>query len=145
MKYIDAVTIHCIRFHLLNTPLNLLNLHTYTVNILRGCHNIVSTIECVQQALVCVQQMTSAHCVVFSHSRDASTIHKQIQNGYALNVMPEYTVHSRVRGFKEKRDTFLIMKEVLDQVTLQLMTNVQCSQFLDVTEGSRFVKFGSCW
>ncbi len=40
----------CNHFCLLNTVLYLLNIHIYTVNILRGYHNIVNNIEHVQQA-----------------------------------------------------------------------------------------------
>ncbi len=50
-KYIDAMTIYCGLFHLLNTVLNLLNVHIYTVSILRGSHNIVNNIERVRRAL----------------------------------------------------------------------------------------------
>ncbi len=45
------MTIYCHLFHLLNTVLNLLDVHTYAVNILRGSHNIVNNIEHVQWAL----------------------------------------------------------------------------------------------
>ncbi len=49
--YIDAMTIYCGLFHLLNTVFNLSNFHIYTVNILRGSDNIVNNIERVQRAL----------------------------------------------------------------------------------------------
>ncbi len=42
--YIDAATIYCSLFHL-NTVLNLLNTHIYTVNILQESHNIFNDIE----------------------------------------------------------------------------------------------------
>ncbi len=51
LKYTDAMTIYCSLFHLLNTVLNLLNIHIYMVNILGGSHNVVNNIEHVQPAL----------------------------------------------------------------------------------------------
>ncbi len=45
------MTICCGLFHLLNTVLNLLNIHIYVVNILGGSCNIVSNIEHVQRPL----------------------------------------------------------------------------------------------
>ncbi len=44
------MTIYSSLFHLLNTVLNLLNIHIYTVNILQGSHDIVNNIERVQRA-----------------------------------------------------------------------------------------------
>ncbi len=40
-QYIDAMTIYCSLFYLMNTVFNLLNIHIYTVNISQGSHNIV--------------------------------------------------------------------------------------------------------
>ncbi len=37
--YINAMTVYCGLFHLLNIILNLLNIHVYMVNILQGYHN----------------------------------------------------------------------------------------------------------
>ncbi len=39
LKYTDAITIYCGLFHLLHTVLNILSIHIYMVNILRGFHN----------------------------------------------------------------------------------------------------------
>ncbi len=39
LKYIDTMTTSCGLFHLLNTVLDLLNIHIYTLDILRGSHN----------------------------------------------------------------------------------------------------------
>ncbi len=43
------MTIYCSLFHLLNTLLNLLDIHK--INLLQGSHNIANNTECVQWAL----------------------------------------------------------------------------------------------
>ncbi len=50
LKYIDATTIYYGLFHLLNTVLNLSNIHIYVVNICKGLIIIVNNIERVQLA-----------------------------------------------------------------------------------------------
>ncbi len=59
LKYIEAMMIYYSLFHLLNTILNLLNIHIYTINILQGSHNIVTNIERVQQTLVPIHHSTT--------------------------------------------------------------------------------------
>ncbi len=41
LKYIDVMTVYCGLFHLSIAVLNILNIHIYTVNILRGSRSIV--------------------------------------------------------------------------------------------------------
>ncbi len=59
---------------------------------------------------------------LIAESLSVSAIHKWLQNMYGVNMMLECTIHLWVhRCNKEKWETFTTMKEMVNQVIIQLI------------------------